>query len=109
MLKKHGEKTDNPSIRIYVNKIKNRITSRIKTSCIIGRLYSRYFEFLRPETMKLFGSIKSKITKVRSGKNVSDLEIAEVVLVHCNIINNDYQQDSRVLYTFAPSKSFGQL
>ena len=109
MLKKHGEKTDNPSIRIYVNKIKNRITCRIKTSCIIGCLYSRYFEFLRPETMKLFGSIKSKITKVRSGENVSDLEITEVVLVHCNIINNDYQQDSRVLYTFAPSKSFGQL
>ena len=40
---------------------------------------------------------------------MSDLEITEVVLVHCNIINNDYQQDSRVLYTFAPSKSFGQL
>ena len=53
--------------------------------------------------------MKSKITKVRSGENVSDLEITEVVLVHCNIINNDYQQDSRVLYTFAPSKSFGQL
>ena len=57
--------------------------------------------------MKLLGSIKSKVTKDKNGENVSHLEITEVVLVHCNIINNDYQQDSRVLYTFVPNKSFG--
>ena len=59
--------------------------------------------------MKLLGSTKSKITKDENGENVPHLEITEVVLVHCNIVNNDYQQDSRVLYTFVPNKSFGQL
>ena len=61
------------------------------------------------ETMKLFGSFKSKITKDKNSENVPHLEITEVVLVHWNIVNNDYQQDSRVLYTFVPNKSFGQL
>ena len=59
--------------------------------------------------MKLLGSTKSKITKDENGENVPHLEITEVVLVHCNIVNNDYQQDSRVFYLFAPNKSFGQL
>ena len=59
--------------------------------------------------MKLLGNSKSKITKNENGENVSNLEIAEVVLVHCNIVNNIYQQNSRVLYKFIPSKSFGQL
>ena len=59
--------------------------------------------------MKLFGSIKSKITKDKNVENVHHLEITEVVLLHSNIVNNDYQQDSRVLYTFVPNKSFGQL
>ena len=59
--------------------------------------------------MKILGSTKRKITINENGENVPHLEITEVVLVHCNIINNDYQQDSRVLYTFAPNKSFGQL
>ena len=53
-----------------------------------------------PQTMKLFGSTKSKITKDKNGKNVPHLEITEVVLVHGNIVNNGYQQDSRVLYRF---------
>ena len=59
--------------------------------------------------MKLFESTKSKITKDKNGKNVSHLEITEVVLVHFNIVNSNYQQDSRVLYTFVPNKSFGKL
>ena len=59
--------------------------------------------------MKLFGSTKSKITKDKNRENVLHLEISEVILVHCNIVNNDYQQNSRVLYTFVPNKSFGQL
>ena len=59
--------------------------------------------------MKLLGSTKSKITKDENCKNVPHLEITEVVLIHCNIFNNDYQQDSKFLYTFAPNKSFGQL
>ena len=59
--------------------------------------------------MKLLGSNKSKITKDENGENIPHLEITEVVLVHCNIANNDYQQDSRVLYLLVPNKSIGQL
>ena len=59
--------------------------------------------------MKLLGSTKNKITKDKSGENVPHLEITEVVLLHCNIVNNDYQQDSRILYTFVPNKPFGSL
>ena len=66
-------------------------------------------ELLTTETMKLLGSTKNKITKDKNGENVPHLEITEVVLVHCNIVNNDYQQDSRVLYTFIPNKPFGSL
>ena len=99
--KKHGEDIDEPSVQIYVNKIENRVTFKIKNG------YS--LELLTPETMKLLGSTKNKITKDKNGENVSHLEITEVVLVHCNIFNNDYQQDSRVLYTFVPNKPFGSL
>ena len=59
--------------------------------------------------MKLLGSAENKITKYKNGENVPHLEITEVILVHCNIVNNDYQQDSRVLYTFIPNKPFGSL
>ena len=59
--------------------------------------------------MKLLGSTENKITKDKNGENVPHLEITEVVLVHCNIVNNDYQQDSRVLYTSVPNKPFGSL
>ena len=59
--------------------------------------------------MKLLGSSENKITKDKNGKNVLHLEITEVVLVHCNMVNNDYQQDSRVLYIFIQNKSFGSL
>ena len=62
-----------------------------------------------PETIKLLGSTKNKITKDKIGQNVPYLEITEVVLVHCNIVNNHYQQDSRVFYTFAANKSFDQF
>ena len=58
--------------------------------------------------MELFGSNKSKISKDKNGENVPNLEITKL-LFHCNFVNNDYQQDSRVLYTFIPDKSFGQL
>ena len=61
------------------------------------------------ETMKLLGSTKRKINKDKNGENVPHLEIAEVILAHFNIVNNDYQQDTRVLYTFVPKKSLGQL
>ena len=101
ILKKHGENIDKPSVQIYVNKIENRVTFKIKNG------YS--LELLTPETMKLLGSTKNKITKDKNSENVPHLEITEVVLVHCNIINNDSQQDSRVLHTFVPNKPFGSL
>ena len=59
--------------------------------------------------MKLLGSTENKITKSKNVENMSHIEITEVVLVHCNIVSNDYQQDSRVLYTFDPNKPFGSL
>ena len=86
ILKKRGEKAVNPSIRIYINKIKNRMTFKIKTGY--------YLELLTPETMKLLGSTKSKTTKDENGENIAYLEITEVVLIHCNIVNNSYQQNS---------------
>ena len=98
ILKKHGEDIDKPSVQIYVNKIENRVTFKIKDG------YS--LELLTPETMKLLGSTKNKITKDKNGENVPHLEITEVVLVHCNIVNNDYLQDSKGLYTFVPNKPF---
>ena len=59
--------------------------------------------------MKLRGSTKSKITKDKNGENVPHLEIAELLLIHCNLVNNNYQQNSRILYTFVPNKPFGRL
>ena len=88
-------------MHIYVNKNKNRITFKIKKG------YS--LELLTPETMKLLRSTDNKITKDKNVENVPKLEITEVVLIHCNIVNNDYQQDSRVLYSFVPNKPFGSL
>ena len=101
ILKKHGESVDNPSVRMYINRIENRITFKIKNGY--------YLELLTPETMKLLGSTKSKITKDKNVENVTHLEIVELVLVHCNLVNNDYQQDSRKLFTFVPNKSFRSL
>ena len=59
--------------------------------------------------MKLLGSTESKIIKDKNGENVTHLEITELVLVPCNLVNNDYQQDSRILHTFVPNKPFGSL
>ena len=101
ILKKHSESVDNPPIRIYVNRIGNRITFKIKSGY--------YLELLTPKTMKLLGSTESKITKDKNGKNAPHLEVVESVLVHCNLVNNDYQQHSRILYTFVPNKTFGSF
>ena len=68
-----------------------------------------YVELLIPETIKLLGSTESKITGGKNGDNVPHLEIVELALIHCNIVNNVYQQNSRILYTIVPSKPFGSL
>ena len=96
ILKKHGENTNKPSIQI-----ENTVTFKIKNGYTL--------EILTKETMELVGSTENKITKDKNGENVPHLQIREVVLVHCNIVNNDYQQDSRILYTFVPNKPFGSL
>ena len=88
-------------MQVYVNKIENRVTFKTKNGYTL--------ELLTSETMRLLGSIKIKINKDKNGENVPHLEITEVVLVHCNIVNNDYQQDSRVLYIFVHNKSLGSL
>ena len=75
------------------------MTFKIKTG--------HHLKLLTPETMDLLGS--TKITKNKNGENVPHLEITEVVLKHCNVVNNSYEQNSRVLYTFVPNQSFGQL
>ena len=92
ILKKHNENIDNPLTRINVNKNENSITFQIKKGY--------YLQLLTPETMNLLGSTESKITKSKNGETVPHLNITEVLLVYCNIVNNDYQKDSRVLYTF---------
>ena len=79
--------------------MENRITFKIKTGY--------YLQILKLETVKLLGSTQSKMIKDKKCENVSHLEITEVVLIHCNIVNNGYQRDSRVLITFIPNKLFG--
>ena len=101
ILKKNGESIDKPSVQIYVNKIENRFIFKIEDG------YS--LELLILETIKLLESTENKITKDKTGVNISHLEIAEVVLVHRDIVNNDYQQESIVWYTSVPNKPFGSL
>ena len=101
IIKKHETLTENPPIQIYPNKIKNRIIFKIKTGYKL--------ELLTNETMKLLGSTKKVVDKDKNGENVPKIESVEVVLVHCNLVKNDYQHTSKVLFTFVPNKEFGQL
>ena len=90
-LKKHETIVDNPPVQIYVNKIKNRIVFKIKAGYKL--------ELLTEETMQLLGSSEKVIDKNKDGEIVPRLETVEVVLVHCNLVNNNYQQASKVLLT----------
>ena len=101
IIKKHETIADNPPVQIYVNKIKNRIVFKIKTGYKL--------ELLTKETMQLLGSEKIDIGQNKNRELVTGLETVEVVLVHCNLVNNSYQQASKVLFTFVPNKQFGQL
>ena len=101
IIKKHETLTENPPVQIYPNKIKNRIVFKIKTGYKLKLLSS--------ETMKLLGSTKKDVDQDKDGEDVPKLESVEVVLVHCNLVNNNYQQASKVLFTFVPNKQFGQL
>ena len=101
IIKKHETLSENPSVQIYPNKIKNRIIFKLKSGFKL--------ELLTPETMKLLGSTNKVVDKDKNGENVPKLESVEVVLVHCNLVKNDYQHTSKVLFTFVPNKKFGQL
>ena len=86
---------------IYANTINNRIVFKINTGILL--------ELLSKETRKVLGSTKDIIDADKNSENVPKLENVEVVLVHCSLVNNAYQQHSRVLFTFAPNKQYGQL
>ena len=101
IIKKHETLTENPPVQVYPSKIKNRIVFKIKTGYKL--------ELLTPVTMKLLGSAKKVVDKDKDGENVSKLESVEFVLVHCNLVKNDYQHTSKVLFTFVPNKQFWQL
>ena len=101
IIKKHEALTDNPSIKIYSNKIKNRIVFKIKTGYKL--------KLLTPETIKLLESTNKVVDKDKNSENVLILESVEVVLDHCNLVKNDYQHASEVLFSFVPNKQFGQL
>ena len=87
IIKKHETLAENPPIQIYWNKIKNRIVFKIKTGYKL--------ELLTSETMKLLGSTKKDVDSDKNSENVPKLESVEVVLVHCNLVQNDYQRTSK--------------
>ena len=99
IIKKHETIGENAPILTYT--INNRILFEIKSGYKL--------ELLSKETMKLLGSTKDTINVDNNSENVPKLENVEVVLVHCNLVNNAYQQHSRVLFTFVPTKQYGQL
>ena len=101
IIKKHETIGENAPILIYPNTINNRIVFKIKTGYKL--------ELLSKETIKLLGSTKDIIDSDKNSENIPRLENVEIVLVHCNLVNNSYQQASRVLFTFVPNKQYGQL
>ena len=102
IIKKHEAIGENALILIYANTINN--------SRIVFKIKSGYkLELLSKEAMKLLGSTKDIIDADKNSENVPKLENVEAVLVHCNLVNNAFQQHSRVLFTFVPTKQYGQL
>ena len=101
IIKKHETIAENAPILIYTNTINKRIVFKLKSGYKL--------ELLSKETMKLLGSTKDIIDADKNSENVPKLENVEVVLVHCNLVNNAYQQHSRVLFTFVPTKQYDQL
>ena len=101
IIKRHEIIGENAPILIYANTINNRIVFKINSGYIL--------ELLSKETMKLLGSTSNITDADKNSENVPRLENVEVVLVHCNLVNTSYQQHSRVLFTFVPTKRYGQL
>ena len=101
IFKKHETIGENAPTLIYANTINNRMVFKIKSGYKL--------KLLSKETMKLLESTSSIIDPNKNSENVPRLENVEVVLVHCNLVNNSYQQHSRALFTFVPTKRYGQL
>ena len=101
IIKKHETIATTSPILIYINTTNNRIVFKIKSGYKL--------ELLSKETMKLLGSSKSVINSDKNSELVPKLESVDLVLMHCNLVNNHYQKPSRVLFTFVPNKSYGQL
>ena len=101
VIKKHETIGEASPILTYANNIANRVVFKIKSGYKLV--------LLSKQTMKLLGSTLSIIDADKINENVPKLENVEVVLVHCNLVNNSYQQASRVLFTFVPNKQYGQL
>ena len=95
IIKEHETLTENPPVQIYPNKIKNRFVFKIKTGYKL--------ELLTLEIMKLLGSTKKDADSDKNSENVPKLESAGAVLVHCNLVKNDCQHSSKVLFRFAPN------
>ena len=101
IIKKHETITNVSPVLIYVNEINNRIAFKIKSGYKL--------ELLLKETKKLLGSSADNIDGDKNSELVPKLESVDLVLVHCNLVNNSYQQSSKVLFTFVPNKKYGQL
>ena len=101
IIKKHKTLAENPTVQIFPNKIKSRSVFQVKTGYKL--------ELLSPETMKLLGSTKKDVDQDKDGEDIPKLESVEAFLVRCNLVNNNYQQSSKVLFTFVLNKKFGQL
>ena len=101
IIKKHEIIAEVSPVLIYVNEINNRIVFKIKSGCKL--------ELLSKEMMRLLGSLSNSIDGDKNSELVPKLESVDLVLVHCNVVNNNYQQASKVLFTFVPNKKYGQL
>ena len=101
IIKRHETLPTIPPIHVYINRINNILVFQIKDGYKL--------EIQWPETMKLFGSTKKLIGQTKNGEKVPSIEVVEVVLVQCNLVDNSYQQKFKVIYTFMPNKSYAYL
>ena len=101
IIRKHGTLAENLPIQIFSNKIKTSIAWEVQTGYKL--------ELLSPETMKLLGTTKKDVDEDKDGEDVPKLESVEVMLAHCSLVNNNYQQASKLSFTFVSNKQFGQL
>ena len=93
--------TTTPTIHVYINTFNNRLVCKTKDGYKL--------ELQTPEAKKLFGNTRKLIDKTKNGENVPSLEVVEVILVQWYLVDNQYQQKSKVLYTFTPDKSYAYL